>query len=71
MDMVMETSGLNRWLTAKEVAELTGFDKSTIYRWWRQGLMPSIVVNGSVRMTEQQLRDFEAKHTFGSKIKSS
>ena len=44
-----ENSGLERWYTVAELAELTGFKKSAIYAAIRNGLLRAVSPNGGTR----------------------
>ena len=49
-----------RWYTASDIAEMTGLDKSTIYRWWTSGKLPCIEIYGQRRMTARQFAELQA-----------
>ena len=55
-----------RWLTAQEVAALTGWHYSTVYRKWDNGELPCIEpLPGTKRMTLGQFREFTARQMRG------
>jgi excisionase family DNA binding protein len=52
-----QTPGWPTLLLASEAADLLRVDRSTVYRWCRLGLIPSVRVGGSVRVHAAHIRD--------------
>jgi excisionase family DNA binding protein len=55
-------------LNAKEVAEYFGVKTTTVYRWCREGRIPSLKIGKHWRMRREQLVDFvkEAEESKGA-----
>ena len=53
----MNKNKLNLY-SAKEVAEMLGVTRVTVYRWIKEGKLKSVKIGGSVRIWESELNEF-------------
>jgi excisionase family DNA binding protein len=51
-------SGLERLLTARELAELLGFSAATVVDWSERGEVPSFKIGGRLRFRESEVADW-------------
>ncbi len=49
---------LNSLLTPNDVASILRVNPISVYRWAKQGVLPSIKIGGSVRFVESDLAGF-------------
>jgi excisionase family DNA binding protein len=52
-------------LTAKEVAEMLGLDRDTIYMWARCGRIPAIKLRHRIRFRLSDILQWEKQQTVG------
>jgi excisionase family DNA binding protein len=57
----------DKWLTAKEVAEMLGFDRDTIYNWARTGRIPAIKLRHRLRFKQSDIQRWEKRQTTGTR----
>lgn len=46
-----------KYLTAEEIAQMLGVDKSTLWRWDKCGYLPKVKVGSKVRYRESDVRN--------------
>ena len=64
--MTISPNNGNRWLKVREVAQLLGYNKHTIYLWVREGFIPCVrLANGQIRFKPADIEKWADEQTVG------